>query len=194
MRNAKPDDDGIYRYNLKEEATRKCIAFSAPETQDDCAVFYQTMAVLHKGNFNVSGIVEDLNDIIVYIDFSNIFDRRSSQKKYVERIEKAKAMFRPEGIYLDLGNGGDRYVAFERSANMSRHSRLSFIREDFYEPVKERITLGMNIGECQLSKFYDYLNERIDPDTALKCAVALKKRDFAMDVLLDRIADNAVKG
>ena len=39
-----------------------------------------------------------------------------------------------------------------------------------------------------------YLNERIDPDTALKCAVALKKRDFAMDVLLDRIADNAVKG
>ena len=33
---------------------------------------------------------------------------------------------------------------------------LSFIREDFYEPVKERITLGMKIGNCQLSKFYAY--------------------------------------
>ena len=145
-----------YQYHLKEEATRKCIAFSAPETQDDCALFYQTMSVLHNGRFNDYGVVEDLKDIIVYIDFSNIFDRRSGQKKYVERIEKAKAMFRPEGIFLDLGNGGYRYVAFERSANMSRHSRLSFIREDFYESVKERITLGMKIGKCQLSKFYAY--------------------------------------
>ena len=156
IRNAKKDEDGVYQYHLKEEATRKCIAFSAPETQDDCALFYQTMSVLHNGRFNDYGVVEDLKDIIVYIDFSNIFDRRSGQKKYVERIEKAKAMFRPEGIFLDLGNGGYRYVAFERSANMSRHSRLSFIREDFYEPVKERITLGMKIGKCQLSKFYAY--------------------------------------
>ena len=39
-----------------------------------------------------------------------------------------------------------------------------------------------------------YLNERIDPDTALKCAVALKKRDFAMDVLLDRVEANGLKG
>lgn len=115
----KKDEDGEYQYHLKEEATRNRIAFSAPETQDDCALFYQTIAVLHNGKFNDYGVVEDLKDIIVYVDFSNIFDRRSSQKKYVERI---------------------------------------------------------------------------DPDTALKCAVALKKRDFAMDVLLDRIADNAVKG
>ena len=81
------------------------------------------MAVLHNGKFNDYGVVEDLKDIIVYIDFSNIFDRRSGQKKYIEHIEKAKAMFRPEGIFLDLENGGDRYGAFERSANMSRQSR-----------------------------------------------------------------------
>ena len=81
IRNAKKDEDGVYQYHLKEEATRKCIAFSAPETQDDCALFYQTMAVLHNGKFNDYGVVEDLKDIIVYIDFSNIFDRRSGQKK-----------------------------------------------------------------------------------------------------------------
>jgi len=156
MRNAKMDDEGIYRYYLREEATRKCIAFSAPETQDDCAMFYQTMAVLHNGKVNASGVVEDLKDIIIYIDFSNIFNRRSNHKKYVDRINKAKDMFRPEGISLDLGNGGYRYIAFERSASMSRQSRLSFIREDFYEPIKERITLGMKIGDCQLSKLYAY--------------------------------------
>lgn len=65
-------------------------------------------------------------------------------------------MFRPEGITLDFGSGYYRYIAFERSASMSRRSRLSFIREDFLEPLKERITLGMKIGMCQISKLYAY--------------------------------------
>ncbi len=156
MRNAKQDEEGIYRYYLREEATRKCIAFSAPETQDDCALFYQIMDVLHNGEFHAAGVMDDLKDILVYIDFTNVFDRKGNYRRYVDLIEKAKAMFRPEGITLDFGNGGYRYVAFERSASMSRQSRLSFIREDFYELVKERITLGMKIGECQLSKFYAY--------------------------------------
>ena len=57
---------------------------------------------------------------------------------------------------MDFGRGGYRYVAFERSANMGRNSRLSFIREDVYAPVRERIQLGMTIGLCQLSKLYAY--------------------------------------
>ena len=156
MRNAKQNENGDYRYYVKEEATKNCISRYAPETQDDCALFYQTMCVLHNGNFSASGVVDDLKDIIVYIDFSNIFDRKSNSKKHTDRINKAKAMFRPEGISLDFGNGNYRYIAFERSASMSRQSHLSFIREDFYDPVKERITLGMMIGKCQLSKLYAY--------------------------------------
>ena len=39
-----------------------------------------------------------------------------------------------------------------------------------------------------------YINLKIKPDTALKCAIALGKRGFAFDVLLDRIEPNAVKG
>jgi hypothetical protein len=57
---------------------------------------------------------------------------------------------------LDLGKGAYRYLAFERSGSMSRNSRLSFIREDFYEPVRRRIMLDMQIGMCQLSKLYAY--------------------------------------
>lgn len=156
IRNAKQDENGEYNYHIREDAARKCISRYAPETQDNCALFYQTMCVLHDGDFIASGIMDDLKDIIIYIDFSNIFDRKSNRKKYTDRIEKAKAMFRPEGITLDLGSGNYRYIAFERSASMSRQSRLSFIREDFYEPVKERISLGMKIGMCQLSKLYAY--------------------------------------
>ena len=60
-------------------------------------------------------------------------------------------MFRPEGIQIALNNVMKSYVAFERSASMSRNSKLCFIRADIYEPLKERMMLGMAVGQCQLS-------------------------------------------
>ena len=39
---------------------------------------------------------------------------------------------------------------------MSRKAQLSFVREDFYEPLRRRIVLDMKIGPCQLSKLYAY--------------------------------------
>ncbi|HCA30054.1 MAG TPA: hypothetical protein DEP23_11050, partial [Ruminococcaceae bacterium] len=44
------------------------------------------------------------------------------------------------------------------------------------------------------NKCRQYINLKINVDTALKCAVALGKRKFAFEVLLDRIEPNAVKG
>ena len=65
-------------------------------------------------------------------------------------------MFRPDGIRINFGSLNDRYIAFERSASMSRENRLAFVRADVYEPLRERMMLGMNIGDCQLSKLYAY--------------------------------------
>ena len=156
MQSASRDEEGIYRYELGADATRRCISPFAPQTQGDCALFHQIMRALGCDEPIGPEIVEELSDKLVYIDFSNIFDRKQNSRKHAERIEKAEAMFRPEGITLDFGNGPYRYVAFERSASMSRQSRLSFIRADLYEPVRERIMLRMDIGRCQLSKLYAY--------------------------------------
>lgn len=156
MQNAVRGSDDRYRFSLSEEATYKCISRSAPKSQDDCPLFYQIMAELHPEGFTTVGTVNDLSDILIYIDFSHIFDRKPTQKKYIDWQKKAEDMFRPEGITLDFGRGAFRYVAFERSANMSRHARLSFIREDLYEHVHRRILVGMEIGPCQLSKLYAY--------------------------------------
>jgi len=118
--------------------------------QDPCAMFTQAQFVL-----NIPYSEGCLTDVIVYIDFSGIFDR-APKGRVLELQERAKTMFHPEGITLDLGKGPSRYVAFERSASMSRSNVLSFVREDVYVPLKERIQLGMSIGECQLSKLYAY--------------------------------------
>ena len=151
--------DGTYTFRLSAAETEKCKSLSAPHEQDDNALFYQIMCVLHGDAFTGAPggqLVTDLSDIIFYMDFSGIFDRSGARKKHLIRQEKAKALFRPEGASLDFGSGPHRYLAFERSGSMSRQARLSFIREDFYDAVRRRIMMGMTIGDCQLSKLYAY--------------------------------------
>lgn len=151
--------DGAYTFHLSAAETEKCKSLSAPHEQDDNALFYQTMCVLRGDAFTGTPggqLVTDLSDIIFYMDFSGIFDRSGARKKYRVRQEKAKVLFRPEGVSLDFGSGPHRYLAFERSGSMSRQARLSFIREDFYDAVRRRIMMDMTIGDCQLSKLYAY--------------------------------------
>ena len=148
-----------YAFQLSAAETEKCKSLSAPHEQDDNALFYQIMCVLHGDAFTGAPggqLVTDLSDIIFYMDFSGIFDRSGARKKHLIRQEKAKALFRPEGASLDFGSGPHRYLAFERSGSMSRQARLSFIREDFYDAVRRRIMMDMAIGDCQLSKLYAY--------------------------------------
>lgn len=151
--------DGAYTFHLSAAETEKCKSLSAPHEQDDNALFYQAMCVLHGDAFTGAPegqLVTDLSDVIFYMDFSGIFDRSGARKKHLIRQEKAKALFRPEGVSLDFGSGPHRYLAFERSGSMSRQARLSFIREDFYDAVRRRIMMDMTIGDCQLSKLYAY--------------------------------------
>ena len=148
-----------YAFQLSAAETERCKSLSVPHEQDDNALFYQIMCVLHGDAFTGrpgGQLVTDLSDIIFYMDFSGIFDRSGDRKKYRIRQEKAKALFRPEGVSLDFGSGPHRYLAFERSGSMSRQARLSFIREDFYDAVRRRIMMDMTIGDCQLSKLYAY--------------------------------------
>ena len=156
---AEKDSDGIFKFNLQARETEKCKVPTASHEQESNALFYQIMCHLHGDNFEFPedvNLITDLEDVIFYIDFSGIFDRNGQQKRYAERQQKARDMFRKNGIKLDFGKGSMPYVAFERSQSMSRNARLSFIRKDFYEAVRRRIMLDMKIGECQLSKLYAY--------------------------------------
>ena len=153
------EQGGTYTFRLSVAETEKCKVLTAPHEQEDNALFYQIMCVLHGDAFTGAlndRLVTDLSDVIFYMDFSGIFDRRGTQKKYLVRQKKTKALFRPEGVSLDFGSGPHRYLAFERSGSMSRQVRLSFLRADVYDAVRRRIMMDMTIGECQLSKLYAY--------------------------------------
>jgi hypothetical protein len=157
MLNYSKPDGLFYKTVIDKNALRSCLKHSAHE-QDDNALFYQIMCVLHGDDFKYDSadLVTDLSDVIFYADFSRVFDRDASHPYYAQLQEKAAALFTNRGVEIDFSNGMHKYVAFERSASMSRNAVLSFIREDIFWKVTERIRLGMEITKCQLSKLYAY--------------------------------------
>ena len=152
LASARRTDDG---YSFYFDTTDPSKEYLVERTlQDDCPIFYQAMLVL--GKKSDSAVLSDaLSDVFVYIDFSGIFDRKPVGR-VLEHQKIAEYMFRPEGIKMNFGKEDYVYIAFERSASMSRENRLAFVRADVYEPLRERMMLGMNIGDCQLSKLYAY--------------------------------------
>lgn len=149
----KQDDGWRFYFNATDPSKEYLVELSE---QDDCMMFYQAMTVLY-GSEEPSSPCDRLFDAFVYLDFSGIFDRKPVGR-VAELQKKAEYLFRPEGIEIVLDDRypARRYIAFERSASMSRHNVLSFVREDVYEPLRERMMLGMKIGDCQLSKLYAY--------------------------------------
>lgn len=180
---AQKKDDESYSFNLSSRETERCLINKENSLQQDCAMFYQIMSVLTSDKFiqpKKDMTITDLMDVIVYIDFSGIFDRDSKSERIRLRQLKAKYMFSPEGINLDLGTGIFNFVAFERSASMSRNARLSFIRSDIYEEVKSRIQLDMDIGLCQLSKLYAYNGLMFSGGTRIESKYILDDRNIVV--------------
>lgn len=150
---AQKTDDGYRFYFDTTEPSKEYLIENT--MQDDCPIFYQAMLVLGEKPNEANLVSDKLRDVFVYVDFSGIFDRKAVGK-VLEYQQIAEYMFKPEGITLNFGKEDKRYVAFERSASMSRECKLSFVRADIYDALRERMMLGMNIGKCQLSKLYAY--------------------------------------
>lgn len=156
VQNARQTADGAYAFSLdlSEQASRA----SYQETvQTDCPIFCQILCILkERGRLQITLPEErKLFSHIAYIDFKGIYDR-NRRGRNAEMQNIADHMFRPEGISLDFGEGARRFIAFERSASMSRDCRLSFVSEEIYSAIRERMMLGMRIETCQLSKLYAY--------------------------------------
>ena len=156
---AKPIDQGTYSFALTPAQTKEVIMGDGETWQEDNAIFFQAMCILRGEKYRQptsDTLISDLADVILYLDFKGIFDRDADNPKAALMQKKTESMFRPEGITLNFGQGDARYLAFERSGSMSRSAVLSFVRADIYEELSRRMTVGMTLGVCQLSKLYAY--------------------------------------
>lgn len=156
---AKPIDKEHYSFALTPAQTKSIIMGDGDTWQEDNAIFFQAMCILRGEKYRQPTsdmLISDLADVILYLDFKGIFDRDADNPKAALMQKKTEAMFSPEGITLNFGQGDARYLAFERSGSMSRSAVLSFVRADIYEELSRRMTVGMTLGVCQLSKLYAY--------------------------------------
>ena len=172
-----------YRFRLNKRETESTLMSQGETYQEDNAIFFQTMCALKGRDYKhptTDTVIDDLYDVIVYIDFSGIFDRDASNPKIRLKQTKAESMFRPAGIQLDFGKGKEVYYPFERSASMSRNSRLAFIRMDVYGEVLNRMTLKLNIGDCQLSKLYAYNGLLFSSGTRIEAPNLWKKHSIVV--------------
>ncbi|MBQ1705501.1 MAG: hypothetical protein II028_06635, partial [Clostridia bacterium] len=150
---ARKTEDGYrFCFDVNDETNQPAIQKTM---QDDCAMFHQLLPLTDVPGEPALPEEDKLLPFLVYLDFTGIFDRKpTGQVKELQEL--AEWLFRPEGIEFVFWRGPVAFRAFERSASMSRNNRLSFIRADMYDTLWERMTLGMKIGNCQLSKLYAY--------------------------------------
>ena len=156
---AQPIGEDQYSFSLTPAQTKSIIMGDGETWQEDNAIFFQAMCILRGSEYEQpteDALLSDLSDVLLYLDFKGIFDRDADNLKAALMQKKTEAMFSPEGITLNFGQGDARYLAFERSGSMSRSAVLSFVRADIYEELSRRMTVGMTLGVCQLSKLYAY--------------------------------------
>lgn len=139
---------------------------------DECPLFHQIIFSdtfkknLKKKNIDVENDMW-LREILLIVDFGDIFLPSKSKKlhRIAQKIDlrsKAKSLIE-EGLVLKYFDctGVIRIVhmvPFDKSGNMSRKSCITFINEDYYKEMNQRLNLGIDFSNMNviLSKYYAY--------------------------------------
>lgn len=130
---------------------------------EECPLYHQFIYSDTFGKNNVDLTNEKwLIDKLVIIDFGRIFNPVTSNNKGTIRrkeilLDKAKDLME-NGLDIKFEKNTVHMVPFDKSGNMSRNSRISFINEDYYEEMNARLNLGMDFSKFNvvLSKYYAY--------------------------------------
>lgn len=103
-------------------------------------------------------------DKLLFVDFEDIFmipvNETDIQKERREFWGKCAKILIEKG--LDIRVNTDKivhFVPFDKSGNMSRNSRISFISEELYESINHRLNLDIDFEKqvkVKLSKYYAY--------------------------------------
>lgn len=139
---------------------------------DECPLYHQIIFSdtfkknLKKKNIDVKSDMW-LREILLIVDFGDIFlpsqskkQHRIAQKKDLQR--KAKSLIE-KGLDLKYPDCTSvirkvHMVPFDKSGNMSRKSCITFINEEYYKEMNQRLNLGIDFSNMNviLSQYYAY--------------------------------------
>ena len=160
-----------FTLNYANRALYKLVVQQENETED-CPLFHQFFKEIEKSRnakvndepFKITNTT--LFDKFVIVDFGDIFlplDEISAfpgqKERHEDYLENAKDIVENGfDIYFENYENPVHMIAFDKSGNMSRHSRISFIDENNYAGLNTRLNLGMDFSKIPVkeSKYYSY--------------------------------------
>lgn len=179
------DAKAFFKYFPKEiEEDQKCftlkyanralykLAVQQENEMEDCPLFYQFFKEIEKSwnsqpndePFKITNTT--LLDKFVIVDFGDIFlplDEilafPGQKERHEDYLENAKDIVENGfDIYFENHEKPVHMIAFDKSGNMSRHSRIFFIDENYYAGLNTRLNLGMDFSKIPVkeSKYYSY--------------------------------------
>ena len=163
----KGKDDKVYAIYLINKALCRHV-IKQEEDMEDCPVFYQFYKEIERrcgGDEKFEITNTTLLDKMLVMDFDNIFmsfdeSADDSVKGYKESLLECAKDIIENGFYIYEVESDMpvHMVAFDKSGNMSRKSRISFIDATYYDALNDRLNLGMDFSqiEVQESKYYAY--------------------------------------
>lgn len=151
---------------LKRTFFRKVV--KQESVMDECPLFYQFLEVLKEENaFENSDFENNRNllyDKLIIVDFDDIFlfDETGLYKDNIRikketQLENAKDIIE-NGFVLHFDDYDVHMRPFDKSGNMSRNGRITFIDEKYITRLNERLNLGIDFSKLPvvLSKYYAY--------------------------------------
>lgn len=135
---------------------------------DECPLLHQFLEIL-KSDKEASSLCEKSNgewlyDKLLIVDFEDIFLPDAREEKD-ERIQRKKANLLMDakdlienGLDLHFEDHDVHMVPFDKSGNMSRNGRITFIAKQYLKEMNERLNLGIDFSDMEvvLSKYYAY--------------------------------------
>lgn len=138
-----------YQIDLNTNVTYRAVV-EEQLLMEECALFDQFQFLLKM--YDTEEIREWLLNELVIVDFTNIYKGKSKVQE--EQIENLIT----DGFYMSYKGKNVHMLPFDKSGNMSRKCRLSFINAEHIDEMNERLNLGMNFTRIpvKLSKYYAY--------------------------------------
>ena len=167
------DEEGRYDFDfdLGDVIVRERLV-SKIERYADSAMFHQLRLAMGKTKDDEPQ-ERELIDHLVYMDFNDVFADRItyanplrniaanvSEEELEQEIERRSSDLMENGLKLKMRGAKEEVVfwPFDKSASMSRKSVITFLSDEYFEDMDERVRLGIDFSDIKLysSKYYAY--------------------------------------
>ena len=156
-----------FEYDMSNPAVNERILESVQEHNDN-ALFYQIRECAQMGHGSFRTSSDSLEKKIVYVDFSDIYPKKNDISYDLNivsdnvRYDILEALFK-YGFILKYNKEKITYVPFDKSSNMARQSKISFIDKSLLDSdneknIEKRLCLDIDFSAFKLyySKYYAY--------------------------------------